>query len=194
MVSWGMLIYMCHDTPICHDGPDPCNRISDLILPLLLLSLNTSSSSIPSEPPQNCEVMKNHSQNLRASLMITIPLDVFIVSLITQLEKIGSHTSKRSFVSNLPHISTLVTLPSTFFAQGFALCFVFPCCPLATSFLDQHIKIWINVLPLRFLTATFCATTIPFAVLLSNWICKIITLSYLHLSKRPPDLHLPVLL
>ena len=139
MVSSGdMLIYMCHDTPICHDSPYPRNRISDLILPLLLLSLNTSSSSIPSEPPQNCEVMKNHSQNLRASLMITIPLDVFIVSLITQLEKIGSHTSKRSFVSNLPHISTLVTLQSTFFAEGFALYFVFPCYPPATSSLDQH--------------------------------------------------------
>ena len=34
MVSLGMLIYMCHDTPICHDRPDSRKRISDLILPV----------------------------------------------------------------------------------------------------------------------------------------------------------------
>ena len=32
-----MLIYMCHDTPICHDRPHPRNRISDLVLPLFHL-------------------------------------------------------------------------------------------------------------------------------------------------------------
>ena len=165
MVSWGMLIYMCHDTPICHDGPDPCNRISDLILPLLLLSLNTSSSSIPSEPPQNCEVMKNHSQNLRASLMITIPLDVFIVSLITRLEKIGSHTSKRSFVFNLPHISTLVTLQSTFFCGRICFVFCISLLPPGDVLSRPTYRFRLSLLALCFLTASFCATRIPFTVL-----------------------------